>query len=70
MLTGIALAVADVPLMLIQQAHLEPRRVERRGEAEFQFLFRDAERLLPVWHEGRLQLARWGNRRARAGRCP
>ena len=56
MLSGIALAVADVPLALIEQEHLAPGRVERGGEAELQFLFRDAERLLPVWHEGRLQL--------------
>jgi hypothetical protein len=35
-----------------------------------QFLFRDAERLLPVWHEGRLQLARWGNRRGESRALP
>jgi hypothetical protein len=70
MLTGIALAVADVPLALIEQEHLEPRRVERGGEAELQFLFRDAERLLPVWNEGRLQLVRWGNRRGESRAHP
>ena len=70
MLTGIALAVADVPLVLIEQERLEPRRVERGGEAELQFLFRDAERVLPVWHEGRLQLLRWGNRRGESRALP
>ena len=35
-----------------------------------QFLFRDAERVLPVWHEGRLQLARWGNRRGESRALP
>jgi hypothetical protein len=58
MLTGIALAVADIPLRMIEQEHLEPRRHERGGEGGFQFLFRDADRLLPVWHEGRLRLER------------
>ena len=70
MLTGIALAVADVPLVLIEQERLEPRRVERGGEAELQFLFGDAERLLPVWHEGRLQMLRWGNRRGESRALP
>ena len=28
-----------------------------------QFLFRDHAPLLPVWHEGRLRLVAWGNRR-------
>jgi hypothetical protein len=79
MLTGIALAVADVPLVMIEQEHLEPRRHERGGEAELQFLFRDAElqflfrdaeRVLPVWHEGRLQLVRWGNRRGESRALP
>ena len=63
MLSGIALAFVDVPLAMIEQHRRQPRRVERGGEAELQFLSRDAERLLPVWHEGRLQLVRWGNRR-------
>jgi hypothetical protein len=70
MLTGIALAVADFPLVLIEQHHLELRRHERGGDAELQFLFRDAERLLPVWHEGRLQLVRWGNRRGESRSLP
>jgi hypothetical protein len=70
MLTGIALAVADIPLVLIEQEHLEPRRHERGGEAELQFLLCDAERLLPVWHEGRLQLVRWGNRRGESRALP
>ena len=70
MLTGIALAVADVPLVLIEQEHLEPRRHERGGEAELQFLFRAAERVLPVWHEERLQLVRWGNRRGESRALP
>ena len=66
MLTGLALAVADVPLLMIQQLDLGPRVVERDGEPEVQFPFRDAERVLSVWHEGRLQLATGA---ARVGRC-
>jgi hypothetical protein len=40
MLTGIALAVADVPVLMIDQHHLETRLVER-GEREVRFLFAD-----------------------------
>jgi hypothetical protein len=35
-----------------------------------QFLFRDHTPLLPVWHEGRLLLVRWGNRRGESRRLP
>jgi hypothetical protein len=30
----------------------------------------DAERLLPVWHNGRLEVPRWGNRRGESSRLP
>jgi hypothetical protein len=69
MLTGIALALSEVPLELIERNQLESRLRDRGGERELWFLWAAAERLLPVWHEGKLQLLRWGNRRARAARC-
>jgi hypothetical protein len=35
-----------------------------------QFLFADAERLLPVWHDGRLEVLRGGNRRGESAHLP
>ena len=35
-----------------------------------QFLFRHRPAVLPVWHEGRLQLVRWGNRRGESKTLP
>jgi hypothetical protein len=69
-LTGIALAVADVPLVMIEQHQLGPRRVERGGEGELQFLYNHPLRVLPVWHEERLQLVAWGNRRGESRALP
>jgi hypothetical protein len=34
------------------------------------FLFRAAERLLPVWLDGQLRLARWGSRRGETAVLP
>ena len=36
---------------------------ERGGEREPQFHLRAAVPLLPAWHEGRLRIIRWGERR-------
>ena len=63
MLSGTALALSELPLELIAQHGLERRIHDRGGEREVQFLFADAERLLPVWRNGRLEILRWGNRR-------
>jgi hypothetical protein len=35
-----------------------------------QFLFADAERPLPVWRNGRLQILRWGNRHGESRHLP
>jgi hypothetical protein len=43
---------------------------DRGGEREVQFLFADAERLLPVWRNGRLEILRWGNRRGESLHLP
>jgi hypothetical protein len=59
MLTGIVLAVADVPLVLIEEHNLAPRIIERGGLPEVQFLFHHAERVRPVWHEDRTGEVGW-----------
>jgi hypothetical protein len=70
MFSGIALACGDLPLELIERHGLGRRLHDRGGERELRFLFADAERLLPVWHEGRLLLARWGNHRGESRFLP
>ena len=63
MCSGIALALSELPAGFVEQHGLQGRVHERGGEPEVRFLFRAAERLLPVWLCGQLRLARWGCRR-------
>jgi len=70
MCTGIALAYSALPLELIQRHGLRGRVHERGGEWEVQFLYRHAPRWLPVWHEGRLRVVRWGCRRGESRVLP
>jgi hypothetical protein len=70
MLSGVALTLSGLPLELITRHGLERRIHERGGEREVQFHFADAERMLPVWHDGRLEVLRWGNRRGESVRLP
>jgi hypothetical protein len=70
MLSGVALTLSGLPLELIARHGLGRRIYERGGEREVQFLFADAERLLPVWRDGRLDVLRWGNRRGESSRLP
>ena len=48
----------------------ERRIYDRGGECEVRFLFADAERLLPVWGNGRLEILRWVNRRGESPHLP
>jgi len=68
MLTGIALALGDAPLGLVEQHGLSVHG--RGGEKELRFLFRVREPLLPVWHEGQLRVVRWGCRRGESRFLP
>jgi hypothetical protein len=70
MLSGVALALSELPLELIAQNGMERRIHDRDGEREVQFLFADAERLLPVWRDGRLEILLWGNRRGESAQLP
>ena len=67
---GVALSWNSLPLELLEQPDLQRRVHERGGEREIQFLFRDQERILPVWHEGQLRLVAWGNRRGQSRHLP
>ena len=58
MLTGVALALSELPLPLVE-TRLSARVVERGGEREVQFLFADSEQVLPAWRGGRLEVLRW-----------
>jgi hypothetical protein len=68
-LTGVAVALSELSLHLVE-ARLTARLVERGGERAVQFLFHAPERLLPVWVNGRLELARWGCRRSEGRALP
>jgi hypothetical protein len=70
MLSGIALALSELPSELISRHALGRRIHDRGGECEVQFLFADADRLLLVWRNGQLQVLRWGNRRGESPHLP
>ncbi len=70
MLSGISLALSNVPPELIAENNLENRIRERGGEREVEFLFRDSPRLLPVWSDGHLQLVTCGNGRGESWVLP
>ena len=70
MCVGIALAASELPLEMLQQPRMQARLHSRGGEAELRFFFRDAERLLPIIHDGSLRLVRWGARRSESAVLP
>jgi hypothetical protein len=70
MLAGVALAMCELQVELIERHGLGRRLYDRGGEREVHFLFADAERLLPVWHNGQLRILCWGNRRGESPRLP
>jgi hypothetical protein len=70
MSAGIALALSELPQDLVERHDLGRRVHDRGGEREVWFLYRHAERLLPVWHEGQLRVVRWGCRRGESRALP
>jgi hypothetical protein len=70
MCEGIALAASELPEDFIETNALDMRLHDRGGEKEFRFLYKDAHRVIPVWHEGQLCLVRWGNRRCESSVLP
>jgi hypothetical protein len=67
---GVALALSGLPLELLDRHGLRRRLHDRGGEPEVRFLLWDAERVLPVWLGGALQVVRWGNRRGQSRALP
>jgi hypothetical protein len=70
MFAGVALAYSGLPVELIEQHGLQRRVHDRGGEPEVRFLLADRERVLPVWLDGQLRIARWGNRRGQSPGLP
>ncbi len=70
MCLGIALAWSELPTDLIGRHDLIRRVHERGGEPEIRFLYRDRVPRLPIWRDGRLQIARWGNGRGQSRFLP
>src|SRR4051812_22802157 len=70
MFSGVALALSELPLDLMQRRGLARRVHDRGGELEVQFLHRDHERALPVWLDGQLHVLPWGNRRGESRLLP
>jgi hypothetical protein len=70
MIAGIAIAYSGLPVELIARHGLRGRVHDRGGEPEVQFLLHAAERVLPVWLDGRLQIVQWGNRRGQGRGLP
>jgi len=63
MCAGIALALSELPLELVERHGLLKRLHRRGGEEEARFLYRHPEPCLPVWRQGQLEVVRWGARR-------
>ena len=63
MFAGVALALSELPVELIEQHGLQRRIYDRGGEPEVQFLLHDGDRVLPVWLDGQLQIGAPGVRR-------
>lgn len=70
MLSGVALALSEILLELIERHCLGRRIHDRGGEHEVQLLFADADHLLPVWRNGQLQILCWVNRRGESRHLP
>src|SRR3954468_16542522 len=70
MFSGVALAMSELPLEVLQRHNLARRLHDRGGELEVQFLYRDGERALPVWLDGQLTVVPWGNRRGESRLLP
>ena len=64
MCIGLAMMRSDIPDTLFEDFQLEKQLVTRSENAasEVQFLWRTQTPLIPVWHDGQLQIYPWGAR--------
>jgi hypothetical protein len=70
MCVGIALAVSEVPVLLIEKYGLMDRVYDGGGERVVRFLWRARPTMLPVWWNGKLQVVRWGNKERHEKKLP
>ena len=64
MIKGIAVICSELPCHFLDEYSLAKRiadRADEREEPEIHFLWGDRMRVLPVWVNGQLILAKWGN---------
>jgi len=59
---GIALSYADVPLELIKEFDLSRLIYERGGEKELRFFRQTKHAMLPIRHDGQVEIVSWGCR--------
>jgi hypothetical protein len=70
MLSGIALATSELPLTLLELPEMQDRVHDPGGRPEVRFYWWASPRVLPCWHEGRLKVIPWGNRRGESRLLP
>ena len=70
MCLGIALAGSDVPTETVGRCGLGRHLHMRGSQPEYRFLYRERRPRLPVWRDGRLVFARWGNGRGQSRFLP
>ncbi len=70
MFGGLALALSELPVELIERRGLAERIHDRGGEPEVRFLFGQRQRVLPAWLNGQLQIVSWGTRRGESRSLP
>ena len=63
MCAGISIPRRDLPDKLVERHGIQARIVTRgsASDQEVRFLFRDAEPVLPVWHDRNLGIFHWGS---------
>lgn len=59
-----------MPTELLGRPGLARRLYARSDRPEYRFLYRDRVPRLPIWRDGRLQIARWGNGRGQSRHLP
>ena len=70
MCTGIALAMSEIPIKIIEQYKLENRVFKRGGESEIRFFFSDSARYIPILHDGQFRIVPWGSTRHESRHLP
>ncbi|RUL87906.1 hypothetical protein TsocGM_10295 [Tautonia sociabilis] len=70
MCLGIAVTRSELPTELTGRPGMDRRLYRRGDQEEYRFLFRDRSPCLPIWRDGQLQIARWGNGRGQSRILP